>query len=48
MRASAKEMKAPAEDKEDKAGEDKGTDEKSGEEKSGDSGGTKPTDGAGG
>lgn len=41
--ASAKEMKAPAEDKEDKAGDDKGADEKSGEPD-----GTKPADGAGG
>lgn len=40
--ASAKEMRAPAEDKEDKAGEDKG-----GEDKSGDPDGTKPTEGAG-
>ena len=46
--SSAKEMKAPAEDKEDKAGEDKGSDDKGGEEKAGEPDATKPADGAGG
>ena len=43
--SSAKEMKAPAEDKEDKGGEDKGSDDKGADEKSGDPDGTKPTEG---
>lgn len=56
--ARAKQMKTPAEDKEDKAGEDKGSDEKGTEDKgagtkgsddtSGDPDGAKPSDGAGG